>query len=113
MGKAVNSGTAIGLGIPSQRLVDDLGTTLLEVIEAPRPHEAEVTGAAIFDVHYHLLISPGELLLGVGVATQAEIYPPDRAAGQAGRRRPGGEGAEEIGAGLREACALTASRCWA
>ena len=48
-----------------QRLVDDLGTTLLEVIEAPRPLEAEVTGAAIFDVHDDLLISPGELLLGV------------------------------------------------
>jgi PucR C-terminal helix-turn-helix domain/Purine catabolism regulatory protein-like family len=54
-----------------QRLVEDLGTTLLEVIEAPGPLDAEVTGATIFDVHDDLLISPGELVLGVGVATQA------------------------------------------
>jgi hypothetical protein len=60
-------------GIRLQRLVDDLGTTLLEVIEAPGPLEAEVTGATIFDAHDDLLISPGELLLGVGVATEAEM----------------------------------------
>src|ERR1700733_8401034 len=58
-------------GVRLQRLVEDLGTTLLEVIEAPGPLDAEVTGATIFDAHDDLLISPGELVLGVGVATQA------------------------------------------
>jgi hypothetical protein len=60
-------------GVRLQRLVEDLGTTLLEVIEADGPLDAEVTGAAIFDAHDDLLISRGELLLGVGVATQAEM----------------------------------------
>jgi PucR C-terminal helix-turn-helix domain/Purine catabolism regulatory protein-like family/GGDEF-like domain len=67
-----NSGITAS-GVQLQRLVDDLGTTLLEVIEAPGPLDAEVTGATIFDAHDDLLISPGELLLGVGVATQAEM----------------------------------------
>ena len=60
-------------GVRLQRLVEDLGTTLLEVIEADGPLDAEVTGATIFDAHDDLLISPGELLLGVGVATQADM----------------------------------------
>lgn len=58
-------------GVRLQRLVEDLGTTLLEVIEAPGSLDAEVTGATIFDANDDLLISPGELVLGVGVATQA------------------------------------------
>ena len=99
-------------GIRLQRLVEDLGTTLLEVIEAAGPLEAEVTGATIFDANDDLLISPGELLLGVGVATQAETADLIRAAGQAARRGPGREGA---GAGQRRAARgrarATASRC--
>ena len=83
--------------------MDDLGTTLLEVIEAPRPLEAEVTGAAIFDVHDDLLISPGELLLGVGVATQAEMTDLIGRLGQLGAAALVVKAPEEIGAGLREA----------
>jgi hypothetical protein len=60
-------------GARLQRLVDALGTTLLDVIEAPGSLDAEVTGVTIFDPHDDLLISPGELLLGVGVGTDAEI----------------------------------------
>jgi hypothetical protein len=56
-----------------QHLVDDLGTTLLEVIEAPGPLDAEVTGVTIFDPIDDLLVSPGDLLLGVGLAAEADI----------------------------------------
>ena len=90
-------------GIRLQRLVDDLGTTLLEVIEAPGPLDVEVTGATIFDPQDGLLLSPGELLLGVGVASQAEMT------GLIGRLSKLGAAAlvvkapETISAGLREA----------
>jgi hypothetical protein len=90
-------------GIRLQRLVDDLGTTLLEVIEASRPLEAEVTGAAIFDAHDDLLVSPGELLLGVGVATQAEMTDLIGRLGKLGAAALVVKAPEEIGAGLREA----------
>jgi DNA-binding PucR family transcriptional regulator len=67
-----NSGIALP-GARLQRLIDGLGTTLLEVIEAHGPLDVEVTGVTIFDAHDDFFISPGELLLGVGVATQAEM----------------------------------------
>lgn len=60
-------------GAKLQRLVDALGTTLLDVIEAPGPLESEVTGVTIFDAHDDLLIAPGELLLGVGVLADTDI----------------------------------------
>jgi len=72
LGKVGNTGVALP-GARLQRLVDDLGTTLLEVIAAHGPLDAEVTGITIFDPHDDLLISPGELLLGVGVAAQAQM----------------------------------------
>ena len=90
-------------GIRLQRLVDDLGTTLLEVIEAPGPLEAEVTGATIFDAHDDLLISPGELLLGVGVATEAEM---SDLIGRLDKLHAAAlvvKAPVEVGAGLREA----------
>jgi hypothetical protein len=90
-------------GIRLQRLVDDLGTTLLEVIEAPGPLEAEVTGAAIFDAHDELLISPGDLLLGVGVATQAQMTDLIVRLGKAGAAALVVKAPEEVGAALRAA----------
>jgi len=63
----------VARGVRLQRLVDDLGTTLLEVIEAPWPLDTEVTGVTIFDPHDELLMPPGEILLGVGVATEADM----------------------------------------
>jgi hypothetical protein len=90
-------------GIQLQRLVDDLGVTLLEVIEAPGPLDAEVTGAAIFDAHDDLLISPGELLLGVGVATEAEMT---ALIGRLGKLRAAAlvvKAPTEVSAGLRDA----------
>jgi sugar diacid utilization regulator len=55
-----------------QRLVDDLGSTLLKVLDATGPLHAEVTGVVIFDPHDDLLVAPGELVLGVGVEGEAE-----------------------------------------
>jgi hypothetical protein len=55
-----------------QRLVDELGSTLLRVIYAPGPLDAEVTGIAIYDPHDDLLVAPGELVLGVGVGDGAQ-----------------------------------------
>jgi hypothetical protein len=55
-----------------QRLVDELGSTLLRVIHAPGPLDAEVTGIAIYDPHDDLLVTPGELVLGVGVGDGAQ-----------------------------------------
>jgi PucR C-terminal helix-turn-helix domain/Purine catabolism regulatory protein-like family/GGDEF-like domain len=72
LNKVGNSGIALP-GARLQRLIDDLGTTLLEVIEAHGPLDVQVTGVTIFDAHDDFFISPGELLLGVGVATQAEM----------------------------------------
>lgn len=60
-------------GARLQRLVDDLGSTLLEVIEAPGPLDAVVTGVTIFDPHDDLVVSPGELVPGVGIAAGAEL----------------------------------------
>jgi hypothetical protein len=60
-------------GARLQRLVDNLGTTLLEVIEAPGPLDTVVTGVTIFDPHDDLLVSAGELLLGVGVAAEVDL----------------------------------------
>jgi hypothetical protein len=90
-------------GIRLQRLVDDLGTTLLEVIEASGPLEAEVTGATIFDAHDDLLISPGDLLLGVGVASQAEMADLIARLGKVGAAALVVKAREEVGAGLRQA----------
>lgn len=56
-----------------QRLVDDLGGSLLDVIEAPASLDIEVTGASIYDPRDGLLICAGELLLGVGVGTDEQI----------------------------------------
>lgn len=55
-----------------QRLVDELGSTLLRVIHAPGPLDAEVTGIAIYDPHDDLLVAPGELVLGVGIGDGAQ-----------------------------------------
>ncbi|MGI5490174.1 helix-turn-helix domain-containing protein [Microtetraspora malaysiensis] len=56
-----------------QQLVDDLGATLLEAITPTESLDTEVTGITIYDPHDELPICPGELVLGVGVATEAEI----------------------------------------
>ena len=60
-------------GARLQQLVDDLGSTFLEVIEAPGPLDAVVTGVTIFDPHDDLVVSPGELVLGVGIAADADL----------------------------------------
>jgi hypothetical protein len=90
-------------GVRLQRLVDDLGTTLLEVIEADGPLEAEVTGATIFDAHDDLLISPGELLLGVGVAAHAEMISLIQRMGKLQAAALVVKTPEEVSAELREA----------
>jgi hypothetical protein len=90
-------------GIRLQRVVDDLGTSLLEVIETPGPLEAEVTAVTIFDVHDELLISPGELVLGAGLGTQAEVT---ELIGRLGKLRAAAlviKAPEQVSDGLREA----------
>src|SRR5580704_11794576 len=90
-------------GVRLQRLVEDLGTTLLEVIEAPGPLDAEVTGATIFDANDDLLISPGELVLGVGVATQAATGNLIRRLGKLHAAALVVKAPEQVSAELREA----------
>ena len=89
-------------GIQLRRLVDDLGTTLLEVIETPGPLDAEVTGVAIFDAHDDLLVSPGELLLGVGVATESEMTALIERLGKVRAAALVVKAPEAVSAGLRE-----------
>ncbi len=89
--------------IQLRRLVDDLGTTLLEVIETPGSLDAEVTGVAIFDAHDDLLISPGELVLGVGVASQAEMTALIERLGKLRAAALLVKAPQEISPGLREA----------
>jgi DNA-binding PucR family transcriptional regulator len=99
--KVANSGMPRP-GAQLQRLVDDLGTTLLEVIEAPGPLDAEVTGVTIFDAQDGLLISPGELLLGVGVTAEAEITDLIRRLGQLHAAALVVKRPDSVSAGLRD-----------
>ncbi|MGW4201880.1 PucR family transcriptional regulator [Streptomyces sp. NPDC004726] len=51
-----------------RRIVDDLGSTVLDVVAAPPGDlEAEITGVHIYDPLDELLVTPGTLLLAVGV----------------------------------------------
>ncbi|MET9341116.1 MULTISPECIES: PucR family transcriptional regulator [unclassified Nonomuraea] len=50
-----------------RRILDDLGSTVLDVAASPGDLDAEVTGVHIYDPLDELLLPPGGLLLGVGV----------------------------------------------
>src|SRR5690606_15424862 len=49
------------------RILQDLGTTVLDVAAAPGDLDAEVTGVHIYDPHDEPLVPPGGLVLAVGV----------------------------------------------
>jgi DNA-binding PucR family transcriptional regulator len=49
------------------RVLEDLGRTLLDVVASPGNLDAELTGVLIYDPDDELVVSPGELVLGVGV----------------------------------------------
>ncbi|KAB8194448.1 PucR family transcriptional regulator [Nonomuraea phyllanthi] len=55
------------------RILDDLGTTVLDVAASPGDLDAEVTGVHIYDPLDELIIPAGALLLGVGVQGAADI----------------------------------------
>lgn len=59
-------------GVRLQRVTDDLGCTLLEIIEAPGPLDAPVNGVTIFDPHDDLALYSGALVLGVGLENPSE-----------------------------------------
>ncbi|MFF5213055.1 PucR family transcriptional regulator [Streptosporangium sp. NPDC000396] len=50
-----------------RRILDDLGSTVLDVAASPGNLDAEVSGVHIYDPLDELLLPPGGLLLGVGV----------------------------------------------
>lgn len=50
-----------------QRIVDDLGSTVLDVVATPGELDAEVTGVHIYDPLDELLLPQGGILLAVGV----------------------------------------------
>ncbi|MFG1695207.1 PucR family transcriptional regulator [Nonomuraea sp. NPDC049309] len=58
-----------GLG----RILDDLGTTVLDVAASPGHLDAEVTGVHIYDPLDELIVAEGAMVLAVGVQGAAEI----------------------------------------
>ncbi|MEO3875577.1 helix-turn-helix domain-containing protein [Nonomuraea sp. B12E4] len=55
------------------RILQDLGTTVLDVAASTGDLDAEVTGVHIFDPLDELIVPPGGIVLGVGVRGAAEI----------------------------------------
>ncbi|SDK46991.1 PucR family transcriptional regulator [Nonomuraea jiangxiensis] len=55
------------------RILQDLGTTVLDVAASPGDLDAEVTGVHIFDPLDELIVPPGGIVLGVGVRGAAEV----------------------------------------
>lgn len=55
------------------RILQDLGTTVLDVAASPGDLDAEVTGVHIFDPLDELIVPTGGILLAVGVRGAAEI----------------------------------------
>ncbi|MEV0586994.1 helix-turn-helix domain-containing protein [Nonomuraea sp. NPDC050310] len=56
-----------------RRLLEDLGSTVLDVAVPPADLDTEVTGVHIFDPHDELHLPPGTLLLAVGVRSAQEL----------------------------------------
>jgi len=65
------------------RIVEDLGSSLLDVVASPGPLGAEVTGVHIYDPLDELLVPPGGILLAVGVQGAEPIRALLEAAGPA------------------------------
>jgi hypothetical protein len=55
------------------RILQDLGTTVLDVAASPGDLDAEVTGVHIFDPLDEMIVPPGGIVLAVGVRGAAEI----------------------------------------
>lgn len=55
------------------RILDDLGTTVLDVAASPGHLDAEVTGVHIYDPLDELIVAEGAMVLAVGVQGAAEI----------------------------------------
>jgi DNA-binding PucR family transcriptional regulator len=55
------------------RILQDLGTTVLDVAASPGDLDTEVTGVHIFDPLDELIVPPGGIVLAVGVRNAAEI----------------------------------------
>ncbi|MFI7611361.1 PucR family transcriptional regulator [Nonomuraea terrae] len=55
------------------RILQDLGTTVLDVAASPGDLDTEVTGVHIFDPLDELIVPPGGIVLAVGVRGAAEI----------------------------------------
>jgi DNA-binding PucR family transcriptional regulator len=55
------------------RILQDLGTTVMDVAASPGDLGTEVTGVHIYDPLDELLVPPGAIVLAVGVHTAAEI----------------------------------------
>ena len=66
------------------RVLDDLGRTLLDVVASPGDLDAELTGVLIYDPDDDLVVSPGELVLGVGVRDAESVVDLLRRLGERG-----------------------------
>ncbi|MGW6460766.1 PucR family transcriptional regulator, partial [Streptomyces sp. NPDC055078] len=66
-----------------RRIIDDLGTSVLDVAAAPGELGTEITGVHIYDPLDELLVMPGTLLLAVGVEGRDQIRALVKAAAQA------------------------------
>ncbi|WP_176903521.1 PucR family transcriptional regulator [Nonomuraea maritima] len=55
------------------RILDDLGSTVLDVAASPGDLDSEVTGVHIFDPLDELIVPPGAIVLAVGVRAAADI----------------------------------------
>jgi DNA-binding PucR family transcriptional regulator len=66
------------------RVLDDLGSTLLDVVAAPGDLDPVVRGVVLYDPHDEFPFAPGDLLLGVGVRDPAQVVDLLRRLGLAG-----------------------------
>ena len=56
-----------------RRVLEDLGTTVLQVASLPGDADPVVTGVAIYDPLDELTVPPGGVLLGVGIGDDESI----------------------------------------
>ncbi|MER6948382.1 helix-turn-helix domain-containing protein [Nonomuraea sp. NPDC000554] len=63
----------MGMKISLDRVLDELGVTLVDLIAGDPRAAPEVTGVAILDPHDDLVLSDGTMVLGVGVREPGEV----------------------------------------
>ncbi|NKE62842.1 PucR family transcriptional regulator, partial [Lentzea sp. PSKA42] len=70
------------------RVLDDLGTTLIDLVLGDPGRAVDIGGVVIHDPHDDQVLPPSALVLGVGVREPARILGPSVGGSGRGARRP-------------------------